>query len=46
MISGLESDPLATGSRAAESPAPTPSPTTPSEKPTDPLTGGKVSNQG
>jgi hypothetical protein len=46
VISGLESDPLATGSRAAESPAPTPSPTTPSEKPTDPLTGGKVSNQG
>jgi hypothetical protein len=44
VISGSESDPLATGSRAAE--APTPSPTTPSEKPTDPLTGGKVSNQG
>jgi hypothetical protein len=48
VISGPESDPLATGSRAAGSsaPAPTPSPTTPSEKPTDPLTGGKVSNQG
>jgi hypothetical protein len=48
VISGQESEPLATSSIAAESsaPAPTPSPTTPSQKPTDPLTGGKVSNHG
>ncbi|HEX6759183.1 MAG TPA: DUF3048 domain-containing protein [Propionibacteriaceae bacterium] len=47
LISGQESDPLTASSIAAESPMPTPSPTrttTPSQQPTDPLTGGKVSN--
>jgi hypothetical protein len=47
VISGPESDPVATSSIAAESPAPTPSPatpTTPRQAPIDPLTGGKVSS--
>jgi Protein of unknown function (DUF3048) N-terminal domain/Protein of unknown function (DUF3048) C-terminal domain len=47
VINGPESDSVTTSSIAAESPAPTPSPTTPTtprQKPTDPLTGGKVSN--
>jgi hypothetical protein len=48
VISGQESDPLTTSSISTEStaPAPKPSPTTttkPREKPTDPLTGGEVS---
>jgi hypothetical protein len=48
VISGQESDPLTTSSISTESaaPAPMPSPTTTTEqreKPTDPLTGGEVS---
>ncbi len=48
VISGQESDPLTTSSISTESaaPAPKPSPTTttkPRDKPTDPLTGGEVS---
>jgi hypothetical protein len=47
VISGPESDPVTTSSIAAESRAPTPSPTTPTtprQESNDPLTGGKVSN--
>ncbi|HEX3200196.1 MAG TPA: DUF3048 domain-containing protein [Propionibacteriaceae bacterium] len=49
VISGPDSDPVTTSSVPAESPAPTPTPaptstTTPSQKSTDPLTGGKLSN--
>lgn len=42
VIGGPESDPLTTSSIAAESPAP--SATTPGQQPTDPLTGGKMSD--
>jgi hypothetical protein len=47
VISGRESEPRTTRSVAAESPMPTPSPTgttTPHQKPTDPLTGGELSD--
>jgi hypothetical protein len=46
VIGGPESDPLTTSSIAAESAAPTPTPSaaTPHQQPTDPLTGGKVSD--
>jgi hypothetical protein len=49
VFGGPESDPITTSSIPAESSAPTPTPspngtTTPSHEPTDPLTGGKVSN--
>ncbi len=47
VISGPNSDPVTSSSMAVESSAPMPTPTTtttPSQKPTDPLTGGKLSN--
>ena len=46
VIGGPESDPLTTSSVAADSPAPTPTPsaTTPGQQPADPLTGGKLSD--
>jgi hypothetical protein len=47
VISGRDSEPRTTSSVAAESPMPTPSPTgttTPHQKPTDPLTGGELSD--
>ena len=45
VFNGRESEPIATNSSPTESaaPAPTPAPTKPDERPTDPLTGGEVS---
>ena len=45
VFNGRESEPIATNSGPTESaaPAPTPAPAKPDERPTDPLTGGEVS---